>query len=490
MFAPKVQSPGETASGPAQAPAMAPGRSPPALAALADRLNRGPHVAQLAQLRGVLNPVVQRVKEEERAAFVEGAMKRVAEAGLDGEHLRNMRATVKFLSMSSRPLAEAQRKLDIEFARTHLGRKVAEDEAAAVPGLTISNRVAEIFGTTVEAVVDRYVPPFLDEHGKLPDGFLKEVHHWAALGARDVEAIITDDIGGDLVDKKPDTKKYWNRLDRFISANMNFGKYYGKEPQGRQYIHFIWSGRPISKGALANIMSWAERAKGTSWQVILWSDTAISNWVEATPLLKRAGVRLIDVKGVVDPRFDQAYAFARKHNLAGASDLIRLSVLNRHGGMYVDVDIGPGAIDLANATTPGPLERPQLAPGIRDADGVRTLLGLAPHTPVTAEHVKAAERRQRSTGTANNNFIASAAKPMAMNPIINHIAKATKTMDESAWQSAGGFIAGVSGPMAIGGVLDLMTDKGQLPKKKPSDSITAHPLEWLTPESEDQQWSH
>lgn len=160
----------------------------------------------------------------------------------------------------------------------------------------------------------------------------------------------------------------------------------------------------------------------------------------------------------------QAYGFARKHNLAGASDLIRLSLLNRFGGAYVDVDIGPGDIDSRKFKTPDRLQRPVLAPGIRDEAGVRDLLNLDKHKALTPAHVKEAARRQRLTGTANNNFIASAPGAMALNPVINQIVKSANTLNEDAWANAGGMIAGVTGPMIIGGVLDRMTGKGQLDK--------------------------
>jgi hypothetical protein len=462
--------------------------------ALSEMLNAAPRTAQLVRTRQALSAaaVVQRMEDHERTPFIEAAERKAQEAGLDPAEVQRFTSEARYLSkLRDLSLADATHRLEIEFQRVRLRHEIEQKTQQGRPSRQIADDVAGIFGLSVDQIVGLYVDPFRDEYAGLPPGFEATVTHWADLGVRDVEATITDAIGEDLVHDAPDSRKYRDQLDRYISANIDFARFYGRgHEEAKKYIHFIWSGRPISQGALANVLQWAERAKNTPWQVVMWSDGEISNWVESASLLQRSKVKLVDVKKIVDPRFAQAYEFARQYNLAGASDLVRLSILKRHGGMYVDVDIGPGTVDLANTTTPPPLERPRLAPGIRDAQGVRDLLGLAAETPVTEQHVKAAARRQRSEGVANNNFISSAPNPLAINPIINHVAKAANAIDADSWPNSGGFIAGISGPMAIGGVLDRMEKRGQLPTSKPADTITGLPLTWLTPDSEDQQWSH
>lgn len=380
----------------------------------------------------------------------------------------------------------AKRELDIEALQIRLCGDVANREKHGENKSSISDSIAALFSTNLDEVVTRYIEPFLDANQTLPDGFRETVQNLAYQGARDIMPMFTKQISESLLNKDPDKLAFMNRLDKYISANINFARFYGKKDKELgDVIHFIWSGRPISEGALENILKWQKRAEGTSWQVVLWSDKEISSWEKSLPLLEKANIKLSDVTDIVDPRFKSAYQFARQHNLAGASDLIRLSLLNRFGGAYVDVDIGPGDINLNEFETPSTLQRPILAPGIRDAEGVRNLLKLKENEPITEAHVKKAARILQSSETPNNNFIASAPGALAMNPIINQITKSASKLTEEGWKNAGGMIAGVSGPMMIGGVLDKMTDKGQLEK---SNAVTDQPLEWLTPESEDQNW--
>ena len=60
-------------------------------------------------------------------------------------------------------------------------------------------------------------------------------------------------------------------------------------------ISFYWSGRAISKSALANVLAWVDRAKGTDWVIVMWSDLAISDWNTnaAGATLTKAGVEKI-----------------------------------------------------------------------------------------------------------------------------------------------------------------------------------------------------
>ncbi|MGG8497005.1 glycosyltransferase [Tenacibaculum sp. TC6] len=435
-----------------------------------------------------LSKVIQLMSDEEQEIFMKRTEEISDKLQLKGFERWLFLGSAKIIAKKTNiNLSDAMKELEIEVYRTELSASVSNKENEEEDKLAISESIASMFFTSTQEVIQRYVGPFRDEKGNLPPDFYETVKKWAELGARDIEPIFTNEITASLVNREPNKMKFMNRLDEYISANIDFGDFYGKkEKELGNVIHFIWSGRPISEGALQNILKWQERAKGTPWQVILWSDQAISKWEKTRPLLNKAGIKLYDVTDIVDPRFKEAYALARQYNLAGAADLIRLSLLNRFGGAYVDVDIGPGEADLNEFETPTHLQRPILAPGIRDEKGVRNLLNIPEGIPITKAHVKRAANLQRLSDQANNNFIASAPGAMALTPIINHVAKNAGSLDKDAWADGEGFIAGVTGPMAIGGVLEKMTAKGQLEKSK---SITNLSLEWLTPESEDQNWT-
>jgi hypothetical protein len=437
--------------------------------------------------------VVQRMPDEEVAIFIKKA-KEIGDQLFTGyNHFKFIYSAQRIAERPDITMAAAAKELEVQ------GKNLIADELRveldeAIDDLIdqgasksmISETVAGLFSTNVHEVTERYVAPFRDANGKLPEGLHEAVLSCANVGARSVMPVLTDQAAVSLLEGEPNKLAFMDRLDVYISANLNFSKYYGDQKKELgNVIHFIWSGRPISKGALANILKWSEKAADTSWQVIMWTDSKISDWVKAKPLLDRGGIKLFNVTAIIDPRFKAAYEFAREHNLAGASDLIRLSLLNKFGGAYVDVDIGPGDVNLHTFKSPGTLERPQLAPGIRDAGGVRDLLKLAPNEPISDAHVKKAEKILRLAGTANNNFITAAPGGVAMNPLINKIAKSANSLGEGGWKDAGGFIAGITGPMMIGGVLDQMTNKRQLEQ---SPSVTDQSLQWLTPESEDQDW--
>ncbi|MFH8467192.1 hypothetical protein [Streptomyces sp. NPDC017991] len=141
-------------------------------------------------------------------------------------------------------------------------------------------------------------------------------------------------------------------------------------------IHFFWIGRPMSPGAIGNILDWAQRARDHGWVVNLWTDTSpaypggpmLSNWhQEPYTILRQAGVRFRDVNEALPPGIqvtpgnhgftpDQAqlvklrsiYDNARTTPTAFpiGKDVAQLAILLRDGGVFSDVDITPGRADM------------------------------------------------------------------------------------------------------------------------------------------------
>lgn len=292
-------------------------------------------------------------------------------------------------------------------------------------------------------------------------------------------------------------------MNRWVSKQINWSRYFpGPSPFPKE-IHFIWSGRQISDTAMENVLRWAKQV-GKDWRITMWSDLKISKWSESRGLLKStnakrlagAGISLREANEILDPRFMQMYPVISKYNLAAASDLIRLSVLNQIGGVYADVDIGPGTEDFdALELGTDPTAMPMFAPALRDEDAVRRLVGKGDKEKVTLEDVEAAVREQQAAGAINNNFIVAHPRSLFLEPIINHVAGRIKTIPEEVWRSADGFVAGISGPIAILGMLDKMLKiRDGLTDQEADAFLKEHAVcrwlvQWLTADSSDQDWT-
>ncbi|MFF3371488.1 hypothetical protein ACFYXF_00870 [Streptomyces sp. NPDC002680] len=179
-------------------------------------------------------------------------------------------------------------------------------------------------------------------------------------------------------------------------------------------LNFSWTGREPKAEIIDNLLTWADRAAEAGWDVNLWSDPGFGSWSEVT---KTA----LESKGIVvhtDPRqilqesagdamvevYESAMA-AKAYNLV--SDLIRFSVLAKHGGAYADVDIAPGGLDLKELP---PIRMrtddvPLLAPRIRDAGSVNKALNREEGAPVSMDDIKETARIRYDEGLLGSNFI-------------------------------------------------------------------------------------
>lgn len=363
-------------------------------------------------------------------------------------------------------------------------------------------------GHSVNSIIGKFLAPFGNADGEVPSKLETAVHNLIgrAFAPESLESIVPDRLVLQLFEASNKTvacAQIVRWIELYLVANLNFrsGGYYSTtEDEIPHVINFFWSGRPISPGALANVLTWAKRADNTSWVIYMWSDLEISDWStgKAGEKLAAAGVNILEARDHVDPRFIPAYKLARLHNLAGASDLFRLSLLriDKFAGMYVDVDIAPGTIDLkVLSRRASPLSVPLFGPMVRDVKGVRSVLHLPDNKPVTDEDVRKAVAIQTRLGNINNNFIVAQPRCMFLDPIINFIAGELGAYGEDFWRSAGSFVAGVTGPGPIMGVLAKMVairdnlNPGQADEYLKANYVCGWPLAWLTPDSEDQDWS-
>ena len=87
--------------------------------------------------------------------------------------------------------------------------------------------------------------------------------------------------------------------------------------------HFIWFGSPLPEWAQANIDLFTRINPG--WSIKLWQED--SNWLDCVPEA---------LKCLVDPKLDSELLLPF---YSSRSDIISYSILNRYGGVYLDVDM-------------------------------------------------------------------------------------------------------------------------------------------------------
>jgi hypothetical protein len=155
-------------------------------------------------------------------------------------------------------------------------------------------------------------------------------------------------------------------------------------------LHHFWAGGPLSEAAIANLLAWQERAREHGWSQTLWSDfgtnSAFKGGAALIPQLFKLREEGVDVREVTElglagdypdikhPASRAAYRKLQEkvgpgklRNLPYMSDLARYAALHRFGGVYADVDIHPGSVDLSQTLQhEDPAgEIPFVAPGFR-----------------------------------------------------------------------------------------------------------------------------
>nr|WP_235032699.1 DUF4157 domain-containing protein [Actinacidiphila yanglinensis] len=283
-----------------------------------------------------------------------------------------------------------------------------------------------------------------------------------------------------------------------------------ERPRIPPLVHFIWIGGGISKAALDNVLGWAEKAQNTDWRINLWTDKR-STWSWAASLRVKAA-KAIEFKYIEDA-LDERVAATYEKATAGpkkayplASDIARYCILKKLGGVYADVDLGSGTIDLKQ-TRPALREKdvPILGPLIRDNKSLNAPLRAVGAPPVkglpTAEQVRTAAHYLLETGGYGNHFIGVQRNSAVMEKMIDRVAASIERMKrEDPHMTAEDLHE--SGPASTGpfallplvdehissefGVKSLQAGEHQL-FQQAGQQFHAH-MQWLTPESNNQDY--
>ncbi|MGZ9935023.1 TcdA/TcdB catalytic glycosyltransferase domain-containing protein [Streptomyces sp. NC-S4] len=344
------------------------------------------------------------------------------------------------------------------------------------------------------------------------DRLVGYVRHLAATDRSDIYRLLLNRLSGRGFAAEADlVQQVWGGADRPRSAR--------RVPVPRN-LHFIWLGGKPGDAVVANLNAWKENAEDSDWTLTLWTDASSSR---AKALEKIFGNRLkirADsdklVKENAGEENYQIYKEAKKkgaHNLA--SDILRYTVMKKYGGVYMDVDVAPGTVQLRSA--PEVLmhseEVPLLAPRLRNKKSVNTALGRADtDQDPTAEDLSEAATARYGAGVLGNNFILAPESEFMEEILRNLPQHFTNLKEKYGSKTVEGDLAGlasdISGPAYMEKFLRQYTGRHQgvmeqehSTPEAPDTALQAEEFQhlfppealefwkalgWVTPESENQ----
>ncbi|MFK4222298.1 hypothetical protein [Streptomyces sp. NPDC019890] len=187
-------------------------------------------------------------------------------------------------------------------------------------------------------------------------------------------------------------------------------------------IPMYWAGNQPSAEALANIEAWATEAQNRGWRLHLWTDDSFDMWPEQVRDRLRNHLTvhtnsesLVEQQGGAAAK--EVYKEAKNRGVhTMVSDLVRFAILSdqtQGGGVYLDVDIDPGDVDLEalEGIMMHPEDLPVFAPRLRDMASVKDALRHAKldHITDTDQQISRAAEHMYRRGFLNTNVIISPA---------------------------------------------------------------------------------
>ncbi|MFF7473506.1 DUF4157 domain-containing protein [Streptomyces sp. NPDC008092] len=231
------------------------------------------------------------------------------------------------------------------------------------------------------------------------------VRHLAEEDRADIYRLLLNRLSRQGFDAQAvSVQQVWDGADKPQSA---------RRVQVPRDLHFIWLGGKPGDSVIANLNAWKENVEDSDWTMTLWTDAGSSTLkgLEKT-FGKHLKIRADSDKLVKAKAGTENYRLYKdaksKKALNLASDILRYTVMAEFGGVYMDVDVAPGSIQLK--TAPEVLMRstdiPLLAPRLRDKNSVNSALGREEtDQDPTAEDLNAAADARYDKGILGNNFI-------------------------------------------------------------------------------------
>ncbi|MFB6505514.1 MULTISPECIES: glycosyltransferase [unclassified Streptomyces] len=281
-------------------------------------------------------------------------------------------------------------------------------------------------------------------------------------------------------------------------------------PEIPRELHFVWIGGDIPAAALTNIADWAAKAKQAGWKTNLWTDgNTTLGFASKAKIRITPGLMRKTVEDAIDERLAATYSVAsRGKAYPFASDLARYSILKAHGGVYADVDLGPGTVDLGpNVPRLRRNDLPVFGPLIRDEKSLGGVLADAARANGTdlaqllkeplGTRIGIATEHLLHTGGYGNHFIAAQQDSVFIDALIG---KVHENIERQGLSEADEML--MSGPAASGpfpllqvleshlsmefGVRNLQPGEFELFQR--AGDHFQRTIAWLTAESENQAY--
>ena len=127
-----------------------------------------------------------------------------------------------------------------------------------------------------------------------------------------------------------------------------------------KYLHHFWAGGALSDAAYLNLQSWHVKAEAGGWYQYLLTDSVVNKTFGDAKLTRQLealqiiGCVVVDItqlpfasKGVYEHLRKSVVEQGIKSKLPYLSDLARYAQLLALGGLYVDVDVAPGQVNMS-----------------------------------------------------------------------------------------------------------------------------------------------
>ncbi|WP_333769016.1 DUF6531 domain-containing protein [Streptomyces sp. IBSBF 2435] len=408
---------------------------------------------------------------------------------------------------------------------------------------TAEDSPANAFGASPRAPRLRYPPPprLADEAAKDDASVLGHVNALLLAGRLSAARVLRDMLRQQAA-TDPVRRHIAADVDRIVStiengfAEHELGHFPGAVEIPKT-VNFVWLGRPMKEAAISNVAAWAAHAKEAGWKVTMWTDTGtnrhntqVSKWDATTKKsLTEQGVEFREVTDLLPERpvpnfwgrvkpdplaaeddvstLRDIYQKGRDATEAGVypmlSDAARYAVLWREGGVYADVDIAPGGVDLrAEMPRVGVSDIPYLPPMIRDRqalDETKALVASELGKPVADVTLKEAANYRVDRAEFANNFFVLPPGSELMAHIMGSIAKSSGLHDvlDASPDELSGLGAALTGPSALARALRDHFDALGAPDAEPHEQAAAldpghsekwSELGWITEESDNQEY--
>lgn len=297
-----------------------------------------------------------------------------------------------------------------------------------------------------------------------------------------------------------------NNIDQEASAEP--------APQGPRIpkiIHHIWMGRAMSSAAMNNVKSWGAKAKVAGWKVFLGTDSTVNAMMDPRiksliwtaditrqfKELKKDGIKIADLSEnepmMGEELFNIYTAKAEAEDFAIASDIARYCILRAYGGVYIDVDVGPGTVDLTKQLRhldPGGVV-PHLGTPWRDKQAADDDLAKDPCLTTWDERSRGNVRTCAERSIPGNHFIATQKGAGFLDVLLNSILtfmkppeKAPKLPEDldTATTGIGGLLRAIhASASAEPHRLDVISNQNHVPLRV---TPWIDDLEWVTADSE------